>query len=81
MLMNDPVVKDKLKDYAKNNDINIFIKSIFPGEFQRVLLECFKKNDEAFNRLLSNDAFQNAVMSIMAKLYKTFSNSEKQNFL
>lgn len=74
MLMNDPVVKEKLKDYAKNNDVNMFIKSIFPGEFQRVLLECFKKNDEAFNRLLSNDAFQNAVMSIMAKeLYKTFS--------
>ena len=74
MLMNDHVVKDKLKDYAKNNDINMFIKSIFPGEFQRVLLECFKKNDEAFNRLLSNDSFQNAVMSIMAKeLYKTFS--------
>lgn len=74
MLMNDPVVKEKLKDYAKNNDVNMFIKSIFPGEFQRVLLECFKKNDEAFNRLLSNDSFQNAVMSIMAKeLYKTFS--------
>ena len=80
MLMNDPVVKQKLKEFAKTNDINMFMKSIFPGEFQRVLLECFKKNDEAFNRLLSNDAFQTAVMTIMAKeIYKSFIQDDKKD--
>lgn len=74
MLMSDTVVKEKLKDFAKNNDINMFISSIFPGEFQRILIDCYKKNDEAFNRLLDNDSFQKAVMSIMAKeIYKALS--------
>ena len=54
MLLDDPVVKARLKEYAKTNDINMFIK-LFSNEFQRVLVECFMQNDEAFNRLL-NDA-------------------------
>lgn len=45
MLMDDPVVKARLKEYAKHNDANMFIKPIFPSEFQRVLVECFIQND------------------------------------
>ena len=72
MLLDDPIVKARLKEYAKTNDINMFIKSIFPTEFQRVLVECFMQNDEAFNRLLNDANFQRIVMNIMAKeLYKT----------
>lgn len=72
MLMGDPVVKKKLTEYAKTNDAQMFIKSIFPKEFERVLVECYTKNDDAFQRLLGNDQFQKAVMDIMAKeLYKT----------
>ena len=75
MLMEDPVVKARLKEFAKHNDAN---KSIFPSEFQRVLVECFTQNDQAFSRLLNNSQFQNAVMNIMAKeLYKTLSNDDK----
>ena len=78
MLMEDSVVKARLKEYAKHNDANMFIKSIFPSEFQRVLVECFTQNDQAFSRLLNNSQFQNAVMNIMAKeLYKTLSNDDK----
>ena len=72
MLMGDPVVKKKLTEYAKTNDTQMFIKSIFPKEFERVLVECYTKNDDAFQKLLGNDQFQKAVMDIMAKeLYKT----------
>lgn len=72
MLMGDPIVKKKLSEYAKTNDAQMFIKSIFPKEFERVLVECYTKNDDAFQRLLGNDQFQKAVMDIMAKeLYKT----------
>lgn len=67
-----------LKQTAKHNDGNMFIKSIFPSEFQRVLVECFTQNNQAFSRLLNNSQFQNVVMNIMAKeLYKTLSNDDK----
>jgi type I restriction enzyme R subunit len=72
--MDDPEVKKHLADYARNNDIQMFIQSIFPKEFQRVLGECVKINDDAFQRLLGNAMFQQTVMNIMAKeLYKTLS--------
>lgn len=78
MLMGDPVVKKKLTEYAKTNDAQMFIKSIFPKEFERVLVECYTKNDDAFQRLLGNDQFQKAVMDIMAKeLYMTLVSDNK----
>lgn len=80
MMMDDPVVKEKLKGYAKSNDPTMFIKSIFPDEFQRVLFSCFMKNDEAYKRLLNNAQFQKTVMDIMAKeLYKTLVNGNDEN--
>ena len=78
MLMGDAVVKKKLTEYAKNNDAQMFINSIFPKEFERVLVECYTKNDDAFQKLLGNDQFQKAVMDIMAKeLYKTLVSKNK----
>lgn len=77
MLMDDPVVKQRLKEYAKNNDANMFIKSIFPDEFKRVLVKCYSQNDQAFERLLGNGEFQNMVMNIMAsELYKSLSRDD-----
>ncbi len=72
MMMGDEVVKNRLKDFARTNDANMFIKSIFPKEFQRVLVECYMQSDEAYQRLMNNTRFQNAVMNIMAKeFYKS----------
>jgi len=77
MLMDDPVVKQRLKEYAKHNDANMFIKSIFPDEFKRVLVKCYSQNDEAFERLLGNGEFQSMVMNIMAsELFKTLSKDQ-----
>ncbi len=77
MLMQDNVVKGKLKEYAKTNDANMFINSIFPEEFQRVLVECFMQNNNAYEKLLGDQKFQKAVMDIMAKeLYKTLNDKE-----
>lgn len=74
MLVDDPVVKARLKEYAKHNDANMFIKSIFPDEFKRILVKCYSQNYEAFERLLGNGEFQSMVMNIMAsELYKTLS--------
>lgn len=80
MMMDDSKVKEKLKNYAKTNDPTMFIKSIFPDEFQRILISCFMKNDEAYKRLLNNAQFQNTVMNIMAKeLYKTLTSNSDEN--
>lgn len=79
MLMDDDVVKNRLKEYAKTNDANMFINSIFPTEFQRVLVECFMQNNNAYEKLLGNQLFQKAVMDIMAKeLYKTLVYDEEK---
>ncbi|MBO4540575.1 MAG: type I restriction endonuclease subunit R, partial [Bacilli bacterium] len=67
MMMDDNVVKTRLAEFAKTNDAGMFINSIFPGEFQRVLVQCFMQNDEAFQRLLGDEAFQKLVMDTMAK--------------
>ena len=73
MLIGDPIVKKKLSEYAKTNDAQMFINSIFPKEFERVIVECYAKNNKAFDRLLGNDQFQKIVMEAMAKeLYKSF---------
>ena len=72
MIWDDPVVKEKLKQYAKDNDANMFIKSIFPDEFKRILVQCYMSNDEAFKRLMNNETFQKDIMNIMAKeFYKS----------
>lgn len=77
MLMEDKIVKEKLKEFAKDNDINMFIKSIFPEEFRRVLVDCYMKNDEAYNKLLNDSNFQSSVMNIMAKeIYNSLNKGE-----
>ena len=48
-------------------------------ESEGLLVECYTKNDDAFQRLLGNDQFQKAVMDIMAKeLYKTLVSGEEK---
>jgi type I restriction enzyme R subunit len=77
MLMDDPAVKKNLEEYAKTNDAQMFIQSIFPKEFQRVLVKCVKMNDDAYQKLLGNVTFQKVVMEIMAKeFYKSLANPE-----
>lgn len=79
MLMEDDLVKSRLKEYAKTNDANMFINSIFPTEFQRVLVECFMLNNNAYEKLLGDQLFQKAVMDIMAKeLYKTLKDNDEK---
>ena len=78
MLIDDEVVKKKLKKFAENNDAAMFIQSIFPGEFNRVLAKCVNETGDAFERLLTNSEFQKAIMNIMAReLYKSLSKKDR----
>ena len=67
MLMSDKEVVENLKKYAKDNNPEMFIRSIFPDKFRKILLNCYYTQDQAYVKLLNNTEFQNNVMNIMAQ--------------
>ncbi|MFA7435410.1 MAG: type I restriction endonuclease [Bacilli bacterium] len=70
MFMNDPEVK-KYSQYAKDNNPEMFIKSLFPDKFKDIALKLFNENNESFEKLFTDKAFYDKVMEAMAKeLYK-----------
>ncbi len=70
MFMNDPEVK-KYSQYAKDNNPEMFIKSLFPDKFKDIALKLFSENNESFEKLFTDKAFYDKVMEAMAKeLYK-----------
>lgn len=56
-----------LKKQAKNTDANMFATSIFPKEFEKVAIECYTKQTEAFAKLFEDKGFYDRVMNEMAK--------------
>ncbi len=70
MFMNDPEVK-KYAQYAKENNPEMFIKSLFPDKFKDIALRLFTENHESFEKLFTDTSFYERVMDAMAKeLYK-----------
>lgn len=57
----------KLKQYAKNNDIAMFTKNIFPKEFQRIAMDSYKENKESYAKLLGNKNFYTIVLEAVAQ--------------
>ncbi len=72
MFMKDAEV-DKYRQYAKNNDPEMFINSLFPDKFKAIVAKCFIENNDAFKKLYENSEFQEKVMHTMGKeLYDVF---------
>lgn len=70
MFMNDKEVK-KFKRYARDNNAEMFVKSLFPKKFKEIATQCWLSNSDAFNKLFSDNVFYQKVMESMAKeLYK-----------
>ena len=70
MFMNDPEVK-KYTQYAKDNNPEMFINSLFPEKFKDIALKLFSENNESFEKLFTDTSFYERVMDAMAKeLYK-----------
>ncbi|MNO23419.1 Type I restriction enzyme [compost metagenome] len=63
------VVKDnkKLKAYAKNNDAEVFERSIFPEIFKKVAQECYIESVSSFSKLFENKSFYTSVMEEIAR--------------
>ena len=66
--------KDSLKTYAKKNDSEVFIKSIFPKDFEDIAFKLYKENKDrgnGFKKLFQDKDFYNAAMSAVGEvLYK-----------
>lgn len=62
-------VKDnkKLKQYAKNNDAEVFEQSIFPEIFKTIAQRCYIESMDSFTKLFENKEFYNSVMEEIAK--------------
>ncbi|AJG95830.1 type I restriction endonuclease subunit R [Bacillus tropicus] len=56
----------KLRQYAENNDEAMFIKNIFPKEFQRVAMDSYKENKISYSKLLGNKNYYTAVLEAVA---------------
>jgi type I restriction enzyme R subunit len=57
----------KLENFAKNNDAEIFEKSIFPDVFEKVAQELYLEQMTAYSKLFENRSFYNTVLEEVAK--------------
>lgn len=63
----DKKALNKLKRQAKNNNVEIFMDSIFPKIFENVTRECYTEQVGAFTKLFQNKDFYNAIMQAIGK--------------
>jgi len=69
--MNDDEVK-KFKQYAKDNNTEMFVNSLFPDKFKAIVTKCFLENNDSFQKLFNDPDFYQKVMDAMAReLYKS----------
>ena len=65
----------KLKTYAKKNNEDVFIDSIFPRYFDDAAQDCYSEQMESFKKLFEDKAFYNAVRKEMAReVYRSLRN-------
>ena len=69
--MTDDDVK-KFKKYARDNNPEMFVKSLFPDKFKDIVTKAYLENNDSFQKLFNDPEFYNKVMEEMAKeLYKS----------
>lgn len=74
------VIKDnkKLQTYAKNNDAEVFEKSIFPDIFKKIAQDCYMESMSSFAKLFEDKKFYDSVMQEIAKAsYKDLRSDSK----
>lgn len=73
------VVKDnkKLQTYARNNDAEVFEKSIFPDIFKKIAQDCYMESMTSFAKLFEDKKFYKSVMEEIAKASYKDLRSEK----
>lgn len=67
----------KLTKQAKNADVNMFAKNIFPKVFEKIAQACYVQQMDSFAKLFEEQAFYNRVMEEMGKaMYFNLKNGE-----
>ena len=56
-----------LRKHAQNSDEEMFVRSIFPDEFEKVAEDCYTKSMDSFAKLFENKEFYERVMAEMAR--------------
>ena len=70
MFLKDDEVK-KFKRYAQDNTAEMFVQSLFPDKFKKIVTQCFIDNNDSFEKLLNDADFYTKVQEAMAtELYK-----------
>lgn len=67
----------KLTKQAKNSDVNMFTRNIFPKIFEKIAQECYIKQMDSFSKLFEEQSFYNRVMEEMGKALYFDLNSKK----
>lgn len=57
----------KLRKHAQNSDEEMFSRSIFPDEFEKIAEDCYAESMDSFAKLFENKEFYERVMSEMAR--------------
>lgn len=57
----------QLKTFAKANERQVYIQSIFPDIFSKIAQECYMEQMKAFKKLFENKEFYNAIMNSLGK--------------
>lgn len=58
---------NKLTQYAKKNDSDVFQQSIFPEIFKKIAQDCYVESMDSFGKLFEDKSFYNSVMQEIAK--------------
>ena len=67
-----------MKKQAKNSDVNMFVKNIFPQIFSKVAQACYVEHMDAFAKLFEEKSFYDKVQEEMGKaMYYNFKNGEQ----
>ncbi len=67
--------KKKLSKQAKNSDVNMFAKNIFPKYFEKIAMKCYEDQMDSFQKLFEDKQFFDRVMEEMGRaMYFNFKN-------
>ncbi len=70
MFMKDPEVV-KFKKYARDNSTEMFVQSLFPDKFSKIVTQCYMDNNDSFVKLFNDPDFYQKVQEAMAQeLYR-----------
>ena len=63
------IMEDKMiKNLAKNNNEDMFTKSVFPKVFSEKTAKCYKESATSYKKLFENKEFYDAIMNSLGNI-------------